>query len=91
MEVQETPEGLIVSVSVRPGSPGFRLYRKGDRLLLEVTNPPREGLANREILRGLPGLLRCDVRILSGVKSRKKLLLLKGMTEKDLEAFLETH
>jgi uncharacterized protein (TIGR00251 family) len=91
MEAQETPEGLIVPVNVRPGAPNFRLHKEGHRLLLEVTSPPREGQANQEIVRELPRLLRCEVRILGGMRSRRKLLLLRGMAGKDLKAFLESH
>ncbi len=90
MEIQETDQGLIVSVRVRPDSPGFRLSLNGDEIILELASPPQEGRANQEIMRELSKLLRCEVRILSGLKSRKKLLLLKGITEKELELVLET-
>lgn len=89
MDAQETDQGLIVSVSVKPNSPGFRLYKKGGRLFLDSTRPPREGRVNGEIVRELPRLLRCGVRIVSGLKSRRKLLLLTGIEREDLEAFLE--
>lgn len=88
MDVQVTPEGIIVSVKVRPNSERFRLTRRGEELVLELTSPPREGKANQEILSGLPRLLRCEVRILRGSQSSKKLLLLKGITEQDIEAVL---
>jgi uncharacterized protein (TIGR00251 family) len=90
MEIQETPEGIIVKVRVKPSSPRFRLSRKQGTLILDVTNPPKEGKANQEILSQLPRLLRCEVRILSGHKTSNKLLLLKGITEGDLELVLET-
>jgi uncharacterized protein (TIGR00251 family) len=91
MEVQETPEGLLVSVKVRPNSQNFRLYKKDDKLFLEVASPARENRANQEIVRELSGLLRCGVSILSGLKSKRKLLLLRGISRQDLELFLETH
>ena len=47
-------------------------------------------MANQEIMRELPGLLRCEVRILSGLKSRRKLLLLRGLTKQDLDIVLES-
>jgi uncharacterized protein (TIGR00251 family) len=90
MEVQETDQGLIVPVNVKPNSPGFGLRKKDDKLFLDVTNPPREGRANQEIMRELPRLLRCEVRILSGLKSKRKLLLLRGITRQDLDIVLES-
>ncbi len=90
MNIQETDQALIVSVRVRPDSPGFRLSRRADGLVMELASPAREGRANQEIMRELPRLLRCEVRILSGLKSGKKLLLLRGLTKQDLELVLES-
>ena len=90
MDVQETPQGLILSVKVKPNSGRFALRRDGDTVVIELTSPPREGRANQEIMRELPRLLRCEVQILRGSQSNKKLLLLKGITEKDIELVLDT-
>ena len=90
MDVQVTPEGIILSVKVKPNSGRFRLIKKGEELVLELTSPPRDGKANQEILSGLPRLLRCEVSILRGSQSKRKLLLLKGITEQDIEAVLAT-
>jgi uncharacterized protein (TIGR00251 family) len=91
MEIQETGDGLILSVRVRPNSGRFAIYKKDDDAVLELTSPAMEGRANQEIMREIPRLLRCEVRILRGAKSKRKLLLLKGITEEELEAFLEMH
>ena len=88
MEVQETDNGVIVSVRVRPNSGKFSLELKGDQLMLNLKSLPESGKANQEILSELPKLLRCDVRILSGQKSRKKLLLLEGISESELMALI---
>ena len=90
MEIQETGDGLIVSVSVKPGSGRFAIITKGDEIILEVRSPPQEGKANQEIVRELPKLLRCDVRILRGEHRKKKLLLLKGISEQELRGVLDT-
>ena len=91
MGIQETGDGLILSVKVRPNSAGLALYKKDDDVILELASPPREGRANQEIMSGLPKLLRCEVRILRGTQSKRKLLLLKGISVEELEAFLEMH
>ena len=90
MEIQETPQGLIVSVKVKPSSPKFALIKKGEELILEVTAPPQEGKANQEIMKELSALLRCEVQVLRGSASRKKLLMLKGISTEELEAVLDT-
>ena len=89
MGIQETGDGLIVSVNVRTNSAGLALYKKGDDVILELASPPREGRANQEIMAELPKLLRCEVRILRGATSKRKLLLLKGIAKEELDAFLE--
>jgi uncharacterized protein (TIGR00251 family) len=90
MEIQETPEGLIVQVKVKPGSGGFRLTQQGENLVLELRSPPREGQANQEIMTELPKLLRCEVKILRGSRSSSKLLLLKGITREEIDLVLAT-
>ena len=89
MGIQETGDGLIVSVRARPNSGRFAIYRKDGDIILELTSPPVEGKANREIVSELPRLLRCEVKMLRGSKSKRKLLLLKGISQEELEAFLE--
>ncbi len=90
MDPQEIPQGVILSVKVKPNSPSFRLTRKGDDYILEVTSPPREGKANQEILSELPRKARCEVSILRGSQAGRKLILLKGITAKEVEAFLSS-
>lgn len=90
MEVQETTDSLIIPVRVKPSSGRFALIRSEQGLLLELTSPPRGGKANQEILSELPRLLRCEVRILRGSSSKKKLLQLKGLTIDDLNLVLDT-
>ena len=90
MGIQETSEGLIVSVKVKPRSPSFSLSRSGGEIIIQVRSPPEEGKANQEIMRELPGLLRCEVRILRGGGSRSKLILLRGISEAELEGVLDS-
>ncbi len=89
MEMQETGEGIILSVKVKPNSGRFDIYKKDDEAVLELTSPARENRANQEIMAELPRLLRCEVRIIRGSRSKRKLLLLKGITESELDSFLE--
>ena len=89
MGIQETGDGLIVSVRAKPNSGRFAIYRKDGDIILELKSPPREGKANQEVMSELPGLLRCEVRLLRGSKSKRKLLLLKGISQEELEAFLD--
>ncbi len=90
MGISETPDGLIISARVKPSSGKFRFCRDGDAIVLEVRSPAREGKANQEIMRELPKLLRCEVRILRGSGSRNKMIQLKGISSEELEMVLES-
>jgi uncharacterized protein (TIGR00251 family) len=90
MDIQETPEGLILAVKVRPSSGRFSLSQSDRDLVLELSSPPQGGKANQELIKELSRVFRCEVRILDGLKSRRKILLLKGITREDIDLVLET-
>jgi uncharacterized protein (TIGR00251 family) len=90
MEIQEIPQGTILSIKVKPNSSRFGFLVSGDDAVLELRSPPKEDRANQEILRELPKLLRCDVQILRGSHSKRKLILLKGISQKELRIVLDT-
>jgi uncharacterized protein (TIGR00251 family) len=73
---QTTPEGLMINVKVKPHASQFRLYQDGT---LEVKSPPIDGKANMEIIKEFKKRLGCEVLILMGISTKKKVLLLKGM------------
>jgi len=50
---------------------------EGDRIMIGLTSMPEKGAANRELIRKLAkyfGLSSSQVRIISGLKSRKKII-----------------
>jgi uncharacterized protein (TIGR00251 family) len=47
---------------------------EGDPVVVKVREPPREGKANRAVLRLLAKHFDANVRVLSGVRSRRKLV-----------------
>jgi uncharacterized protein (TIGR00251 family) len=89
MLMKPHPRGVLIEVRVRPNSPRFSLSRRGDELVIEVTSPPQEGRANTEIVKSLRKLTGREVEIIKGLKSRKKLILIRGSTPEDIEGILE--
>lgn len=89
-------EGVTVEVEVVPGSresrfpAGFNAWR--GRLEAKVRAPPEEGQANAELCAlvaaalGVPG---ANVRVSSGHTSRKKSLLVGGMSVDEVAKRLE--
>lgn len=72
-----------VALRVVPRAPRTELAgRHGDRLKLKVKAPPVEGAANAAVLRFVAercGVRAGDVELLHGVRSRDKVVLIRGV------------
>ncbi len=65
---------MIVEVSVVPKSGRFELSLKEGKLKAYLKSPPEKNKANLELAKELSKLLGCQVTIVSGQKSRRKVL-----------------
>jgi uncharacterized protein (TIGR00251 family) len=83
--MKETNEGLVFGARIKTGSKRFALYEKSGLIMIDVTSPPKENRANMEIIRELKRVFSQDVRILRGLSSREKLILVSGICRKDFE------
>ena len=81
--VSSHPRGVTISLHVQPKASRTEVVgRVGDSLKLRVAAPPVEGAANDEIVRWLSRLLRVpksSIEIVSGDRSRKKVVLVTGI------------
>ncbi|WP_456328206.1 DUF167 domain-containing protein [Archaeoglobus sp.] len=87
--MKETDKGLIIEIDVSPNAKrtavtGYDSWRNA--LKVSVKSPPKGGKANRELVEFLGEVFGCDVEIVKGEKSTKKVVLLKGLS---LERALE--
>jgi uncharacterized protein (TIGR00251 family) len=87
--LKQIKRGVTMEVRVKTGSNRFALVRSGGRLVLEVTSPPREGMANLEIVKGLRRMLGRHVEIVRGMKSKDKVLLVVGATPEEVEKAIQ--
>jgi len=68
---------IQVKVKVKPNSRTAEVSREGDSFIVKVKEPPREGRANQAVIKLLAehfGIPQSQVRILSGLKSRNKVI-----------------
>jgi uncharacterized protein (TIGR00251 family) len=68
---------MKIQVKVKPNSKTEEVSQEGDRFVIKVKEPPREGKANQAVIKLLAehfGAPRSRVRILSGFKSRNKVV-----------------
>jgi len=68
---------MKIQVKVKPNSRTEELSREGDSFIAKVKEPPKEGKANQAVIKLLAehfGVSQSQVRILSGLKSRNKVI-----------------
>jgi len=68
---------MKIQVNVKPNSKTEELSREGDSFVIKVKEPPKEGKANQAVIKLLAehfGVPQSQVRILSGFRSRNKII-----------------
>lgn len=90
--IKEKAGNAVFLVQVLPRSSQCKLVGfQGDFLKIKITAPPVDGRANEECIRFLAdvlGVKKDQVRIVGGLKAKKKTIAIKGLTIKDVEAVL---
>jgi uncharacterized protein (TIGR00251 family) len=68
---------MKIQVKVKPNSRTEEISREGNNFIVKVKEPPKEGKANQAVIKLLAqhfGVPQSRVRILSGFKSRNKVV-----------------
>ena len=89
MSINETKDGVIISVFVKPNSPKFRVELDGDEIVIHCTEEPVKGKVNKEIIKELSKLLHAKVELVSGFTSKQKQLFIKGIGKQQAEQLLQ--
>ncbi|MGD0021576.1 MAG: DUF167 domain-containing protein [Smithellaceae bacterium] len=89
IQVKESKKGLTFAIQVTPRASRAEITGGQDGALkLKVTAQPVEGVANIACINFLAKVLKLrksQLEILAGEKSRKKVVLVKDISKKDLE------
>jgi uncharacterized protein len=88
MKINETKNGVIITVFVKPNSPKFRIELDGDEIVAHCTEEPVKGKVNKEIIKEFTKLFHTKVEIVFGATSRQKKLLIKDAERKEIERLL---
>jgi hypothetical protein len=94
--LRATKDGVTLSVRAQPGAKKTSIagvYGEGDtaQLKIQVHAPPIDGRANAALLEFVAetfGLTNSAVELVSGLTSRNKLILLRGISFERVEAQL---
>ena len=68
---------MKIQVKVKPNSRTEEVSQEGDSFIVKVKEPPKEGKANQAVIKLLAehfGIPQSRVRILSGFKSKNKVI-----------------
>ena len=68
---------MKIQIKVKPNSRTAELIQEGDSFIVKVKEPPKEGKANQAVIKVLAehfGVPQSQVRILSGFRSRNKVI-----------------
>ena len=89
MSITETKDGVIITVFVKPNSPKFKIELDGGEIVVYSTEEPVKGKVNKEIIKEFTKLFQSQVEIVSGVTSKQKKMLIKGMEKREIERLLK--
>lgn len=79
MPVRKTLGGIIIEARIKTNCSSFSIKKRGYDIFIEVSSPPLEGKANKEIIKELRKLLNPEeVDIVKGLKSKNKVIFVKG-------------
>ena len=68
---------MKIQVKVKPNSTAEKLSQEGNSFIVKVKEPPKEGKANQAVIKLVAehfGVPQSQVRILSGFRSRNKVI-----------------
>jgi uncharacterized protein (TIGR00251 family) len=88
MKLQETAQGVILDVYVKPKSKLFQLKMEGDELVVSCREAPVKGKANKELLKQLSRLFGRKVELVSGFTSRQKRFLVSDIGAEEVNRIL---
>jgi hypothetical protein len=89
MRINETREGCILEILVKPRSKQFSIVVEGEDIVVHCREEPVKGKVNKELVKELSRLFRKEVELVSGFSSREKRLLVRGVKKSEIEGFMK--
>ena len=88
MRLQETAQGVVLDVHVKPNSKQFKVEVDGDELVVSCREAPVKGKVNKELLKQLSRLFGHKVELVSGFTSRQKRFLVTDLKAEEVNRIL---
>jgi uncharacterized protein (TIGR00251 family) len=90
MKLQETAQGVVMDVHVKPNSKQFRIELDGDEVVVLCREAPVKGKVNKELLKQFSRLFSRRVELVSGSTSRQKRLLISDIKVEEVNQILDS-
>jgi len=87
-EIKKIQDKLIIEVKVKPNSPEFKIERKNRSIIIYCKSSPEDNKANREIIKELKKLTNKEVRIVKGLTSKKKSIVIYNIGKGEFEKLI---
>ena len=88
MKINETKDGTIIELFVKPNQPKFNVTIDDDEILVFSTEEPVKGKVNKELVRELSRFFHTKIELVSGLTSRQKQLLIRDRDKHQVERLL---
>ena len=88
MKISETKHGAIIDVFVKPNSSKFEITVEDEEVVVFCTEEPVRGKVNKELVKEFSKRFHTKVKIVSGLTSKQKRLLITGVEKSKVEQFL---
>lgn len=88
MKLQETAQGVVLDVHVKPKSKKFRVEVDGEEVVVSCREAPVKGKVNRELLKQLSRLFNRQVELVSGFTSQQKRFLISDIGAEEAHRIL---
>lgn len=85
MKIQETKQGVILEVYVKPKSNDFKIMVDDGEIVAFCSEEPVKGKANKELIKELSRLFHRKVQLISGFTSNQKKLLIRDAEKSEIE------
>ncbi|MBY9013436.1 MAG: DUF167 domain-containing protein [Candidatus Lokiarchaeota archaeon] len=85
MKIKETSDGIILEVFVKTEAKNCKIEITDEEVIFLSKKRPHKGIVNKELIKMFSSFFGSKVKIVSGLTSNQKILLIKGLNKLDFE------
>ena len=85
MKIKETSDGIILEVFVKTEAKKCKIETTNEEVIFFSKKRPHKGIVNKELIKMFSSFFGSKVKIVSGLTSNQKILLIEGSTKLDFE------